>query len=221
MAFFRNNALQIIAIVCAALLAAWVGYSFRESNEIRIHPAADEVTRVIVREPIQTTIFPPGYDATEPADRDRPDAVTITPLAPNAALPTGERIVILRDTVRIAVPAAIAENEDDVRITSPDPVTVTRPIFGTPSVSVATYNPNSRQYETLEYYVKPHPVQYGVELEAYGAAPIAEIGQLASTRLGVAARVYAGFQGVQPFAAVHATTEGVETRAGVRYRLGR
>ena len=227
----KSNTPFYIAVVCALLLAAWVGYSFHETKDVRHENiVARDAPVVVVREAVPSADYPRGYTGdTGKGGRagTPPDEIIVTPIAgavgpPGADGAPGEvRTVILVDTLRIAVPEALASDPGNVRLTTQNPVDVKRPLFGTPTVSVSTYNPNTSQYEVLRYRVPEHPFQYGAEVEVYGAAPLANARELGAARIGAAARVYVGYRGLQPFTGLHVTTEGVEVRAGLRYRIGR
>ena len=217
-----NPYVKLFVVVGVAILAVWAGFQFYGS-------LSDPVVQERWRDPIVTvnpatpqTIYPQSY-ALPIQQAQAPQQIIVTPLEGVQGPPGADGVsrVILVDTVRIAVPAAIARDSGNVRITSQSPVRITRPIFGRPRVDVATYNPNTSQYETLRYRIKPHPVSYGVEVEGYVAAPLSTAGAIGVPSYGVAGRVYVGYLGLQPFVGLDASSNGLEARTGLRYRFGR
>jgi hypothetical protein len=156
---------------------------------------------VVYAKPVPETELPREYlrEGSEPV------RVVITPVQ---WIPGRER-----DTLRIEVPQAIAEDTSAVRISRMNPVTISRPVIGMPSVRYVSYNTATQAYETQEFDVPPSPATYGVNLEAY-TNPLAP-------DLTLGADVYVGYRGVQPFVGATISSNGPSVRAGVRYRIGR
>lgn len=213
--------LKVTAILAATFLLVFVVLAGRDawiaSRSEKPITASGERQTVIVRDPIQPGQLPRGWNAGQ-----QPGQVVITPVEfPVRTTEQGVQVVYIRDTIRVPVPEAIA-NDSTLRITPDQPVTVHRPLIGDASVSVATYNPRTQSYETLQYRVPEHPVKYGAAVDAYYATQVLALDSLGGSYVGAGATVYAGYRRVLPFIRVDLDSRnGVTARAGIRYRMGR
>lgn len=213
--------LKVVAILATTFLFVFVIKAGRDawiaSRAEKPIGSRNETQTVIVRDPIQPGALPRGWNAGRP-----PDQIVITPVEfPVRTGEDGQQVVVIRDTVRIPVPAALAEDEN-IRVTHGEPVTVHRPMFGDPSVSVATYNPAHRAYETLQYRVTEHPLKYGASIGAYYASNVLALDSLGQSYVGGELEGYLGYGRFIPFIRADVNSrDGVTGRIGIRYRIGR